>query len=166
MFRNKNELSTDKMTWPVAVAVAALSAAPFVWAATVPGPPILFPTLERVEVDFPNWKVSFVPGDRVLKSIYVDAQIAPALRSALDCIKAAELSTGKTLLKTFEGSYVHRKIRGQDRWSYHAYGRALDINMTLGQDPEVVQCFKSNGFRWGGDWEHRPDPMHFEWRGN
>ena len=31
--------------------------------------------------------------------------------------------------------------------------------------PEIIQAFKSNGFRWGGEYKTGCDAMHFEWLG-
>jgi len=126
------------------------------------------PTLVWVGVDFPRWKLSFVNGDLPVRGIWFAKEAAPSLNAALACIKAHELAHDVQLLFTFEGSHVHRKIAGTNRWSNHAHGTALDINMYRakreGQDPALVACFESNGFAWGGRWKSPYDPMHFEWR--
>lgn len=84
-----------------------------------------------------------------------------------------------------------RRVRGTDRWSWHAYGRAVDLNPVQnpwkdGQDilpgaglpfmnradphpallrrgEPVVEAFLRRGWTWGGDWmEYGPDYHHFQ----
>ena len=67
------------------------------------------------------------------------------------------------------GGYNPRNIRGTNKPSNHAFGRAVDINWdrnalgTKGDIPaEVARSLAAkHGMTWGGDWS-RPDPMHFE----
>jgi len=63
--------------------------------------------------------------------------------------------------------------------SLHSFGIAIDINPNknpnekriAGKDcetdipNEIVNAFRNNGFRWGGDYRTRCDTMHFEWLG-
>lgn len=79
------------------------------------------------------------------------------------------------LLKTYEGSYNPRLIRGSaDALSTHSFGIAIDFNAKwngLGVIPakageegsvrELVQIANKNGFYWGGHFT-RKDGMHFE----
>ena len=79
------------------------------------------------------------------------------------------------LIKTYEGAYVPRLIRGSTRsLSNHAYGTAFDINYEwnqLGKVParpgstgsvwELVPLAHEHGFFWGGFFS-RGDGMHFE----
>jgi hypothetical protein len=73
--------------------------------------------------------------------------------------------------------YAERPIRGGVELSNHASGTAIDLNATcwpLGSDPSVNlnpgqimrvrQIVAATGgvVRWGGDYEGRKDPMHFE----
>ena len=82
--------------------------------------------------------------------------------------------------------FNYRTIAGTDRISWHAYGRAIDINPkrnpyikngvtspkgalydssvpgTITSDSFVVTLFKERGFEWGGDWTDRKDYQHFE----
>jgi hypothetical protein len=68
------------------------------------------------------------------------------------------------------GGYNPRNIRGSNKPSNHAFGRAIDINWDenpMGQqgkiNPEVARSLAAkHGMTWGGDWKNRPDPMHFE----
>jgi len=67
-----------------------------------------------------------------------------------------------------------RKKRGRKTRSLHSWGVAIDINPAtnpLGSTetdfpPEFIQIMKSVGFRWGGDFTRRKDPMHFEFKYN
>lgn len=80
------------------------------------------------------------------------------------------------------GTYNCRTIAGTNRMSMHAYGAAIDINVShanywrwSGADAsgsyawqnripaEIVEIFEKNGFIWGGRWYHF-DTMHFEYR--
>jgi hypothetical protein len=79
------------------------------------------------------------------------------------------------LVKSYEGSYVPRLIRGSTTsLSNHAYGSAFDINYfwnQLGKTParcgavgsvqELVPLAHEHGFYWGGNFT-RLDGMHFE----
>ena len=70
--------------------------------------------------------------------------------------------------------YCFRNVRGsRDKLSNHASGTAIDLNATrhpLGKvgtfPPEKVPMIralaKKYGLRWGGDFNSRPDEMHFE----
>jgi D-alanyl-D-alanine carboxypeptidase len=84
-----------------------------------------------------------------------------------------------------------RGIPGSDRWSWHAYGRAIDMNPLInpyidgtgyfepknaGQyldrnrsDPGLlhkgdpaIRVFTDRGWQWGGDWTNPIDYQHFE----
>lgn len=82
-------------------------------------------------------------------------------------------------------SFHYRKIVFKNELSYHAYGQAIDINPVLNPfrkwgrtfppngtyNPEeagtlfeghtVVQSFRRQGWKWGGDWRRR-DYQHFQ----
>lgn len=70
-----------------------------------------------------------------------------------------------------------KRIEGSSEWSNHAAGCAWDINAEhhpMGTSPghsftggQIAACRSivraSDGvLRWGGDYTHRPDPMHWE----
>ncbi len=92
-----------------------------------------------------------------------------------DLWKAWEAAGLLPLIKTYEGAYVPRLIRGSTRsLSNHAYGTAFDINYQwnqLGKTPakpgttgsvwELVPLAHEHGFFWGGFFG-RGDGMHFE----
>ena len=80
------------------------------------------------------------------------------------------------LIKTFDGAWVPRFIRGSSTvLSNHAYGSAFDLNAAwnpLGKQSklkgqtgvvrELASVCYEYGFFWLGWLETRPDPMHFE----
>jgi hypothetical protein len=74
-------------------------------------------------------------------------------------------------IHSWGGIYNFRPIRGiTGRLSLHAFGAAVDVNPetnALGTEgdmsPRVVEVFRHFGFRWGGEFAGRPDPMHFQY---
>lgn len=106
----------------------------------------------------------------VVRAIYVNEAIRKSLAECLSKIKDVYGLDGikKNGLDLFGGCYCFRKRVGGNRLSVHAWAAAIDINPdaneygTEGNMPdEVVQIFKSEGWRWGGNFK-TPDPMHFE----
>lgn len=86
---------------------------------------------------------------------------------------------GKSLAaEADDWGYAHRKIRGRNEWSNHAWGLAADFNAIRNPmtDRLVTEFTPSwvrnllkgkyrNLIRWGGDYSSRKDAMHFEWMG-
>lgn len=71
-------------------------------------------------------------------------------------------------LKTWDGCFNIRNVRGRTTPSLHSWGVAIDVNAAwngLGKKPTLsegfVKCFTDAGFDWGGVWK-RPDGMHFQ----
>jgi hypothetical protein len=71
-------------------------------------------------------------------------------------------------LKTWDGCFNIRKIRGGNAMSLHSWGIAVDVNAFengLSKEPKLssgfVKCFTDAGFDWGGTWT-RKDGMHFQ----
>ena len=94
-----------------------------------------------------------------IRSVTCHDSMKEPLAKAFTCLR----DNGRlNLITTIDGCYCYRNIRGTDRLSNHAHGRAIDINAATTTPPEVAECFKQAGFIWGGDWKFRPDPMHFE----
>jgi hypothetical protein len=106
---------------------------------------------------------------------------------------AAELSAPPTGDGNTTAAYACRPVRGQNVWSQHAYGLAVDVNpfqnpyhngvvvlpelatsyldrgdvragMIL-PDGSVVRAFASVGWKWGGDYRSLKDFMHFSANG-
>lgn len=79
-------------------------------------------------------------------------------------------------LHVFSGAWNIRNMRGGASLSTHAYGVAIDIAApynALGKKPGynkhsftkdslIVKAFREEGWTWGGEWERRPDGMHFQ----
>ena len=68
----------------------------------------------------------------------------------------------------FAGCWSPRRIDAQQPLSRHAWGVAIDLNITdnprgsfSSQDPRLVEAMRDAGFTWGGLWLV-PDPGHYE----
>ena len=112
---------------------------------------------------------------RPIRNIMFHRKAAGALRAALDDIWAAcgrdQAKLDRLGVSSYSGAYNPRYIRGSStKWSNHAYGAAIDLdaehngfNTGHGRMPQfVIDAFKKQGARWGGDYKSRTDPMHFE----
>jgi D-alanyl-D-alanine carboxypeptidase len=105
---------------------------------------------------------------RVRAHRLVVAHLADTLN---ECLRAG---VARNRLK-YGGCYQWRAIRGSSALSLHTWGIAIDIEPEenpLGQrwsddgrrlDARVIQVFKSRGWFWGGDFQNRADPQHFQW---
>lgn len=75
------------------------------------------------------------------------------------------------LVRSWDGLYNFRPIRGTTTHiSLHAWGAAVDLNaatnpldQTGDMDPKLIDVFAHFGFFWGGNFQSRPDPMHFQY---
>jgi hypothetical protein len=76
----------------------------------------------------------------------------------------------KTGASDYAGCFNLRKIAGSNSLSNHSWACAIDLSpATNGFNTKkgtisniVVDAFKRQGARWGGDYVGRTDPMHFE----
>ncbi len=95
-------------------------------------------------------------------------------------------SDEKSMLDNNTSAFNYRVVKGTNRLSNHAYGRAIDINPfqnfciknkyvspksssynpnkpgTITEDSFLVKEFKKRGWTWGGDWKTLKDYQHFE----
>lgn len=109
-----------------------------------------------------------------IKSITVHKKIADAVLAAFTeiwekCGKSQK-AVDKTGASDFAGCFNYRVIAGSSRLSNHSFGCAIDLSPqtngfncgkgTIGN--VVIDAFKRQGARWGGDYKGRTDPMHFE----
>jgi D-alanyl-D-alanine carboxypeptidase-like protein len=108
----------------------------------------------------------------ILGTVSCHRAMVPHLRAAL-----AELSrrglAGLVNPGDYAGCYAPRRIQPRGQLSLHAWGLAVDLNASRNpfrgrshQDPRLVRIMERHGFTWGGRWPTRPDPMHFEFRGD
>lgn len=125
------------------------------------------PNLTEIALPFPLYY------EKIRKdSIYVHLKCAASLRRVFDQIKASyptEESRSAIGINKFDGVYNDRNVRGGSHRSMHSYGAAIDLNSEaypLGSTKvwpyPVIAAFKLEGWRWGGDYSGRKDPMHFE----
>lgn len=99
------------------------------------------------------------------KKIYCNKDMVEPLKKAFTLLKERELADD---LKTYDGCFNIRKVRGASSISLHSWGIAIDFDAAwngLGAipviSPLIVACFKEAGFDWGGDFK-RLDGMHFQ----
>lgn len=119
---------------------------------------------------FPNWYVldTKIP----VRHIYINKDAHAPLLHALQSVHALKLGDQ---LRTFNGAFNIRAVRGGAAFSMHSYGLAIDIaakwnpmqwvkhpwQMRTSFTPEFVRCFTEQGWYWGGNWKSKKDPMHF-----
>lgn len=107
-----------------------------------------------------NLEIGVIP-----KRLYCNkAMIVPLTKAFTNLIQRKLVNE----LKTWDGCFNVRKMRGLGAQSLHSWGIAVDVNAAwngLGQTPkltsEFVKCFTDAGFDWGGLWS-RKDGMHFQ----
>lgn len=99
--------------------------------------------------------------------------LSAALNEIWDAYGRDQLKIDQVRASSYDGAYNPRKISGSNRWSNHAFAAAIDIDAAHNgfnsghgtQSLIVVNAFKRQGARWGGDYHGRTDPMHFEFCG-
>ncbi|MFA5381848.1 MAG: M15 family metallopeptidase [Candidatus Micrarchaeia archaeon] len=100
--------------------------------------------------------------------IYGHELLAGPLRAAFQKLCGRGLA-GE--LRTFDGCFNIRQMKGGSSYSVHSWGLAMDLN--AGSNPfggmptlstKFVQCFAESGFEWGGLWQPDSlrDGMHFQ----
>ena len=99
------------------------------------------------------------------KRIFCNKDLVAPLQQAFKNL--IETGFGKEI-KTWDGCFNIRKMRGLVSLSLHSWGIAVDMNAFengLNQIPKLsagfVKCFTDAGFDWGGVWK-RKDGMHFQ----
>ena len=106
------------------------------------------------------------PATGPFRKIYCNRDLIPYLNVAFKNLIERDLFKE---LKTFDGSWCIRKIRGSnDKWSMHTFALAVDFNQAenkLGEvgkfSEEFLQCWRDSGWTCGADFERR-DFMHYQ----
>lgn len=120
----------------------------------------------------PDWAA--VPTLRNKLGFWCNKAVHDSLKAVFEELRNKALIP---MVKTFDGCYNLRMIRGGSRLSFHSFGAAVDINaqlFALGRDcrqpddilpgySQVVEAFEKAGWTWGGRWESRFDGMHFQY---
>lgn len=124
--------------------------------------------LWEVKKDFPWFLVN---------KIFINRDFKDMLFKAFESIEAKGLQ-GE--IKSFDGCLNQRPIRGSSAISMHSWAGAIDLNRVTGHmieglpvekitvemrrgpwSQDFIDSMKSAGIFFGGDFIHRPDPMHF-----
>lgn len=117
----------------------------------------------EVDDEFPWFPVSH---------FLVNQDFLLTLRTAFNSLEAAGLHKE---IKTFDGCYNDRSVRGSGAISLHAWAVAIDLNsatngMVVSPTPaqrlgtwsqKFIDTMKGAGLFYGGDFKKRSDPMHF-----
>lgn len=107
-------------------------------------------------------------GDPWNHRIYGNYILENPLRRAFGFLVARGLA-GE--LRTFDGCFNIRRMKGGSGYSMHSWGLAVDFNAgsnAFGETPHFsggfVKCFAECGFEWGGLWTPGDlrDGMHFQ----
>ena len=111
----------------------------------------------------------------MLHGLLVHHKIVPALtlvfNEVWDWASHVQANVDGTGISDWGGCFNIRRIAGSNGWSNHSWACAVDISpstngfrydasTTLAHP--VIDAFKRQGARWGGDYRGRKDPMHFE----
>jgi hypothetical protein len=103
-------------------------------------------------------------GHKIYGNYILQAPLRAALRILIERGLAGEL-------RTYDGCFNIRQMKGGSGWSVHSWGLAFDLNAAsnpFGGEPTLspgfVKCFAECGFEWGGLWEpdQYRDGMHFQ----
>src|SRR6185312_7840429 len=110
---------------------------------------------------------------RSIPSLLVNRKIASSLLTVFNDIwnecDHDQKKVDATGASDFGGCFNIRPIAGSNNWSNHSWACAIDLspgsngfNMKATLSRVVINAFKAEGWRWGGDYKGRKDPMHFE----
>jgi hypothetical protein len=134
------------------------------------GPPGLSSNMVLVTAP---WQMTYA--GRPVRGVQIHRKLAASLRAVFADIALAVGNDWSKLPKgavAFSGSFNDRPVRGSSRKSCHSFGAAIDMDSVANpmntrgnrgtMSPIVINAFKRQGWFWGGDFQHRQDPMHFQ----
>lgn len=115
---------------------------------------------------------------KVATAIRCHKKVAPSLREILAELWSKhgedQARIERSRLHLYGGCYEFRRIRGANGVSLHSYGAAIDWDpdhnplgklwkANTGMMSEItIQVFTDAGWKWGGKFKKRKDPMHFQ----
>lgn len=121
----------------------------------------------NISEDFP-WTLNIKIGDsdNPWKRVMINKDFKAKLKVAFTNLERCGLHIE---IKTFDGCYVDRKVRGRNLKSLHSWAVAIDLNAkieylgrsTTDWSSRFVAIMKAAGIYWGGDWKGGKDNMHF-----
>lgn len=106
-------------------------------------------------------------GGQVIRSFQCHRLLVGVFEAVFDELDRRGLQPA---IRTWDGVFAFRAIRGETHLSVHSFGAAIDLNAAtnpLGgpgdMSPDVIAVFQHFGFLWGGEFQLRRDPMHFQY---
>lgn len=145
---------------------------------------LLSPEWERNNLTMVAVPFKMKMGDLKITRIRMNKACAPSLSrvlsNLLDAAGGRQVDLDYWGVTAFGGSFAYRPMRGLRTLSMHAYGCAIDLDPArnglgdrtprFSEFPQVLEAFRSEGWRWGGDWdgdgltsdERRCDGMHWQ----
>lgn len=122
----------------------------------------------HIQNDFP-WMVHVINSGtgQPLVSALINSEFKKKLFVAFTTLFKDGLHTE---IKTWDGCYNQRDVRGMNTASLHAWAMAVDLNAatekmqpngTTHWSNDFLSVMKGAGLYWGGEFTHRFDPMHF-----
>lgn len=120
----------------------------------------------------PKFKIYYAK-KLMIAGVLLNKKCAPAMQAAFDEIWEKcghdQAKVDKAGASDYAGCFNIRRIAGSNNWSNHSWACAIDLspatngfNMKGTLSTIVIDAFKRQGARWGGDYKGRKDPMHFE----
>jgi len=166
-----------------------------------PGCPVAPAQLRRVELDYLGLDARSHRGELVVHQDLVDEVVAVfdrlyRLGFPIERMRTVDnypnADDELSMRDNNTSAFNCRGIPGSGSWSFHAYGRAIDVNPRfnpfihstgafepanagvyldrdridpglLKADDTAVRAFTDRGWRWGGYWRTPKDYQHFEW---
>ena len=120
------------------------------------------------------WRLPMTGGNN---SVLVHERALPAFEQVTANLAAEEAKGNYYPIRPHRtGAFSARTIRDSYRFSFHAFGNAIDVNsdtnpyrannvLATDMPPWFVKAWTDAGFCWGGDWQNIKDAMHFSWMG-
>ncbi len=115
---------------------------------------------------------------KTASGILCHKKVAISLTEVLDDLwqkhQQSQAQIDQSRLNLYGGCYEFRRKRGLSGISLHAYGAAIDLDPehnplgkkwqpNTGMMPDIaIETFQAAGWKWGGTFSGRKDPMHFQ----